>query len=57
MNGILDMEQMSEFPDNQDGNKGDDDKLYANGPFMINGCEDFFLVYKYGESMSYNLRL
>ena len=46
MDGILDMEELSEIPDEK-GSKVV--KRFASGPFVMNGCEQFIVVYQYGQ--------
>jgi hypothetical protein len=46
MNGLLDMEDLSEIKD--DGGRELKPKTYANGPFKIKGSDEFVVIYQYG---------
>jgi len=50
VNGILDMEDLSEIKDKK---KGELKKEYANGPFKIKGSEQFVIIYRYGPDFNY----
>ena len=44
MDGILDMEELSEIADDKDKIT----KRYASGPFTMRDSEQFIVVYQYG---------
>jgi hypothetical protein len=46
MDGILDMEELSEIQDDKESAMIG--KRFASGPFMMEGCEQFIVVYQYG---------
>tara|TARA_B110000285_G_C15033723_1_gene568087 strand:+ start:505 stop:1170 length:666 start_codon:yes stop_codon:yes gene_type:complete len=54
VNGILDMEDLSEIKDKK---KGELKKEYANGPFKIKGSEQFVIIYRYGPDFNYQQRM
>lgn len=54
MNGILDMEELSEIPDDKDSKLI---KRYASGPFQMNGSEQFIVVYQYGQHHVFKMRI
>ena len=54
MNGILDMEVLSEQPYFQ----GDQDqKRHASGPFLMSGSSEFICVHQIGSNYLYNMRI
>ena len=50
MNGILDMEELSEYPDVQGS---EEDKKFASGPYLYKGSRLFGCVFKYGQTFQY----
>ena len=54
MNGILDMEELSEI---QDVEGVDDEKKFSSGPFMYKGSAQYGCIYRYGTSYSYKQRI